>query len=717
MANSLPDRLETGAPYPLGATWDGLGVNFAVFSANAQQIDLCLFDPAGHKELARLPLPECTDEVWHGYLPGAHPGTVYGFRAYGAYQPQQGHRFNPAKLLLDPYAKKLTGPFRWADALFGYRVHSSRHDLSIDKRDSSPAVPKCVVIDEAFDWSRDVRPDVPWSETVIYEAHVRGVSMLNPDIRPHDRGTFAALASPRFIDHLHDLGITAIQLLPIHAFLDERFLLERDLTNYWGYNTAAFFAPHTSYLSTRRLNELRIAVRQLHAAGIEVILDVVYNHTCEGNELGPTVSWRGLDNASYYRLIPGDERHYINDTGCGNTLNLSHPRVLQMVMDSLRYWVSAFHVDGFRFDLGVTLGREGTGFDPGSGFFDAIRQDPVLSQRKLISEPWDVGPGGYQVGRHPPGFAEWNDKFRDCVRRFWRGDSAMRAELAARITGSAELFNHRFRRTWASINYIASHDGFTLADVVSYEHKHNEANAENNGDGHNQNCSANWGIEGPTDDAAIQAVRASVARSMLASVFTSLGTPMLAAGDEFGRSQCGNNNAYCQDNELSWLDWQRADSAEGRALIDFTARLIALRRQHPLLRDTRFLRGDIEVLPGVNDVAWFDERGQALTDEAWQDPEARTLTLRRAGLDRDGEIEVVLLVINGSHDDVTFVLPPPRLEWNVLADSTSPAVAAHDLYSEQRLVGAHGFLLLAAKPRHAAAEPPASALAPHAAAD
>ena len=713
MANSLPDRLETGAPYPLGATWDGLGVNFAVFSANAQQIDLCLFDPAGHKELARLPLPECTDEVWHGYLPGAHPGTVYGFRAYGPYQPQQGHRFNPAKLLLDPYAKKLTGPFRWADALFGYRVHSSRLDLSIDKRDSAPAVPKCVVIDEAFDWSRDVRPDVPWSETVIYEAHLRGLSMLNPDVRPHERGTFAALASPRLVDHLHDLGITAIELLPIHAFVDERFLLERDLTNYWGYNTAAFFAPHPSYLSTRRLNEMRIAVRQLHAAGIEVILDVVYNHTCEGNELGPTVSWRGLDNASYYRLIPGDERHYINDTGCGNTLNLSHPRVLQMVMDSLRYWVSSFHVDGFRFDLGVTLGREGTGFDPGSGFFDVIRQDPVLSQRKLISEPWDVGPGGYQVGHHPPGFAEWNDKFRDCVRRFWRGDASMRAELAARIAGSAELFNHRFRRTWSSVNYVASHDGFTLADVVSYEHKHNEANGENNADGHNENCSANWGTEGPSDDAAINATRARVARSMLASVFTSLGTPMLAAGDEFGRSQRGNNNAYCQDNELSWLDWAHADSPDGRALIAFTARLIALRRQHPLLRDTRFLRGDADVLPGVKDVEWFDERCQALTSEAWQDPEARTLTLRRAGFDLDGEIEVVLLMHNGSHEDVTFALPPPRLEWNVLADSTAPEAAVHRLASERRQVGAHGFVLLVAKPLRDASAKPAPAPTPY----
>jgi glycogen operon protein len=696
MANALPARLDPGAPYPLGATWDGLGVNFAVFSANAEQIDLCLFDPAGHKELARLPLPECTDEIWHGYLPGAHPGTVYGLRAYGPYQPQYGHRFNPAKLLIDPYAKKLAGAFRWADALFGYRTHSNRLDLSLDKRDSAPAVPKCVVIDEAFDWSRDARPDVPWPETIIYEAHVRGVSMLSPDVRAHERGTFAALASPRFIDHLHELGVTTVELMPIHAFLDERFLIERKLTNYWGYNTATFFAPHPSYLSTRRLNEVRIAVRQLHAAGIEVILDVVYNHTCEGNELGPTVSWRGLDNASYYRLVPGDERHYINDTGCGNTMNLSHPRVLQMVMDSLRYWVSSFHVDGFRFDLGVTLGREGTGFDPGSGFFDVIRQDPVLSQRKLISEPWDVGPGGYQVGRHPPGFGEWNDKFRDCVRRYWRGDAGMRAELAARIAGSAELFNHRFRRPWSSVNYVASHDGFTLADVTAYEHKHNEANGENNADGHNENCSSNWGVEGPTDDAATNEIRARVARSMLASVFTSLGTPMLTAGDEFGRSQRGNNNAYCQDNELSWLDWRQMESPEGKALTAFTARLIALRRQYALLRDTRFLRGDVEVLPGMRDVDWFDERGELLTNEAWQDREARALTLRRAGRDGEGALQVLLLMHNGSNESLAFALPTPRLEWNVLADSTAPDAPAHKFEGERLDIGAHGFMLLAA---------------------
>lgn len=704
MANALPARLEAGASYPLGAAWDGLGVNFAVFSANAQQVDLCLFDPTGHKELARYPLPECTDEVWHGYLPGAHPGTVYGFRAHGPYHPYEGHRFNPAKLLLDPYAKKLVGAFRWSDALFAYRVHSNRHDLSLDRRDSAPAVPKCVVIDEAFDWSHDVRPEVPWAETIIYEAHVKGLSMADENIRPHERGTFAALASPRFIDHLHRLGVTTIELLPIHAFLDERFLIERELTNYWGYNTATFFAPHPAYLSTRRLNEIRIAVRQFHAAGIEVILDVVYNHTCEGNELGPTVCWRGLDNASYYRLIPGDERHYINDTGCGNTLNLSHPRVLQMVMDSLRYWVSAYHVDGFRFDLGVTLGREGTGFDPGSGFFDVIRQDPLLSQRKLISEPWDVGPGGYQVGRHPPGFAEWNDKFRDCVRRFWRGDSNMRPELAARIAGSAELFNHRFRQPWASVNYLASHDGFTLADVVTYEQKHNDANGEGNADGHNENCSANWGAEGPTDDPAILATRGRVTRSMLATLFTSLGTPMLSAGDEFGRSQGGNNNAYCQDNEISWLDWRAAETEQGRSLVAFVARLVELRKRHPLLRSKRFLHGVDDVLPGIKDVGWFDERGEALTDEAWQDPEGRALTLRRAGASLTGEIEVLLLMLNGGPTPLSFRPPAPDLEWNVLIDSTQLDEPSHRLEDETLVLGEHGFAVLCAQPPNANAD-------------
>ncbi|HEV3426205.1 MAG TPA: glycogen debranching protein GlgX [Paraburkholderia sp.] len=698
MSHALPDRLSPGSPYPLGASWDGLGVNFAVFSANAQQIELCLFDPTGRKEMKRFMLPECTDEVWHGYLPNAHPGTAYGFRAHGPYQPQHGHRFNPHKLLLDPYARKLVGQFRWSDALFSYRVHSNRLDLSIDRRDSAPAMPKCVVIDEAFDWSHDTRPNVPWGETVVYEAHVRGASMLRPDLRAHERGTFAALSSPEFIEHLQKLGVTAVELLPVHAFLNDRFLVERGLRNYWGYNTAAFFAPEPSYLSTHRLDEMRIAVRQLHAAGIEVILDVVYNHTCEGGEMGPTVSWRGLDNASYYRLVPGDERHHINDTGCGNTLNLAHPRVLQMVMDSLRYWSTAFNIDGFRFDLGVTLGREQHGFDPGSGFFDAIRQDPILSKRKLVSEPWDIGPGGYQLGHHPPGFAEWNDRFRDTVRRFWRGDAGLRPDLAARLTGSADLFNRRFRKPWASINFVASHDGFTLADMVSYEQKHNEANGENNNDGHNENCSSNWGVEGLTDDPAILETRARVGRSLIATLFIALGTPMLLAGDETWRTQQGNNNAYCQDNEISWIDWERAGSEEGRRMTEFVARMIALRKHHPLLRETRFLFGDREVLPGLYDIGWFDERGEPLSIEAWQDPEGRALTLRRAGPGLDGETEVLLMMLNASAGTLRFAPPAPHLEWHVLLDTADPDAAPHPLAVPEVEVAGHGLVMLAAQP-------------------
>ena len=698
MPHVLPDRLLPGNPYPLGSSWDGLGVNFAVFSANAQRIELCLFEPTGRKELKRYALPECTDEVWHGYLPHAHPGTVYAFRAHGPYQPQHGHRFNPHKLLLDPYARKLTGQFRWSDALFSYRVHSNRMDLSIDRRDSAPAMPKCVVVDEAFDWSHDTRPNVPWSETVIYETHVRGASMLRKDLRAPERGTFAALASPEFIEHLLKLGVTAVELLPVHAFLNDRFLVERGLRNYWGYNTAAFFAPEPSYLSAHRLDEMRIAVRQLHAAGIEVILDVVYNHTCEGNEMGPTVSWRGLDNASYYRLIPGDERHHINDTGCGNTLNLPHPRVLQMVMDSLRYWSTAFNIDGFRFDLGVTLGREHSGFDPGSGFFDALRQDPVLSQRKLISEPWDIGPGGYQLGNHPPGIGEWNDRFRDSVRRFWRGDAGMRPDLAARLTGSADLFNRRFRKPTASVNFVTSHDGFTLSDLVSYSQKHNEINNENNNDGHNENYGSNWGVEGPTDEPAIAETRERVSRSLAATLFIALGTPMMLAGDEMGRTQRGNNNAYCQDNEISWIDWERAALPHGRKMTMFFARIIALRKQHPLLRENRFLFGDREVLPGLYDVGWFDEHGEALTIEAWQDPEGRAFTLRRAGAGLNGETEVLLMMLNASATALRFTPPPPHLEWHVLLDTADPEVPPAPLATPDLEVAAHSMVVLAAQP-------------------
>ncbi len=446
MDPSLLTRMTAGQPYPLGAVSDGLGVNFAVFSAHATRIEVCLFDARGRKELRRFDLPECTDEIWHGYLPDAQPGLVYGLRAHGPYDPRNGHRFNPHKLLLDPYARQLTGPVNWSDALFGYRLNHARADLSMDRRDSAPAMPKAVVVDDLpFDRSGSKRPATDWCDSVIYEVHLRGVSMQREDLRQPLRGTSAALADPRFIEHLQRLGVTAVELLPVHAFLQDRFLLERGLRNYWGYNTLAFFAPEPSYLQ-HGPNDLRQAIRRLHAGGLEVILDVVYNHTCEGNELGPTLSWRGLDNASYYRLVPGEERHYINDTGCGNTVNLSHPRVLQMVTDSLRHWTRSYGVDGFRFDLGVTLGREGTGFDPGSGFFDALLQDPELAHAKLISEPWDIGPDGYQLGNHPPGLAEWNDRYRDTVRRYWRGDEGQRGDMAARLTGSRDVFDRRHRR-------------------------------------------------------------------------------------------------------------------------------------------------------------------------------------------------------------------------------------------------------------------------------
>ncbi|WP_345250474.1 glycogen debranching protein GlgX [Pigmentiphaga soli] len=667
----VADRLLPGAPHPLGAHWDGLGVNFAVFSAHASRIDLCVFDEAGRKELRRLPLPECTDEVWHGYLPDAGPGLVYGYRAHGPYDPHHGHRFNPHKLLLDPYARKLRGTIRWTDALSGYRVGHQREDLSFDRRDSAAAMAKAVVVDEGFDWQDERAPRVPWSDTVIYEAHVRGATIRRDDLRPHERGTFRALSDRRFIEHLQRLGVTAVELLPVHAVLQDRFLVQRGLRNYWGYNTLSFFTPEPSYLATGELNEIRAAVRRLHAAGIEVILDVVYNHTGETDHFGPTLSWRGLDNASYYWLVAGSPRHYINDTGCGNTLNLTHPRVLQMVMDSLRYWATAFRVDGFRFDLGAALGREHGGFNPGSSFFDALRQDPVLSRLKLISESWDLGPDGYQVGRHPPGFAEWNDKFRDTVRRFWRGDLGQRPDLATRLAGSGDLFNHQHRRPWASINFVTAHDGFTLRDLVSYQVKHNEANGEANRDGRDDNLSSNWGAEGETGDAGIRATRATVSRAMLATVMFSHGTPMLLGGDEFGRTQRGNNNAYCQDNEVSWFDWRLAGSDEGRALQAFVGRLAALRRAHPSLRGIRYVARDRTVAPGVPEMLWFDREGRQLWDEAWRDPEARALGLWRAAPDAGG-IDLTLTLFNGSGDAETFTLPAAPGAWQLLVDSARP---------------------------------------------
>lgn len=693
----FPDKLDRGVPYPLGATWDGLGTNFAVFSAHADRIELCLFDPTGRREVARLDLPECTDEIWHGYLPNARTGLIYGYRAHGPYRPQDGHRFNPFKLLLDPYARSFAGPLRWSDSLFGYRINSPRSDLSIDRRDSAPGMLKAVVTDDAFDWGNDKPPDTPWSRTIIYEAHLRGLTMLRQDIRQNERGTFAALADPRIIDYLQKLGVTALELLPIHAFVQDRVLIERGLQNYWGYNTLGFFAIEPRYLSDGSRNEMRVAIRRLHAAGIEVILDVVYNHTAEGSELGPTLSFRGLDNASYYRLVADNPRHCINYTGTGNTLNLSHPRVLQMVMDSLRYWVTSFHVDGFRFDLGVTLGREPGGFDPGSGFFDALRQDPVLTRVKLISEPWDLGPDGYQLGHHPPGFAEWNDRFRDSVRRFWRGDAGQRPELAARLAGSGDLFDRHARRPWASLNYVAAHDGFTLEDVVSYASRHNEANGEDNKDGSGENQSANWGVEGPTDDPAILVVRARLQRAMLATVMFSHGTPMLLGGDEFGRTQKGNNNAYCQDNEISWFEWSLADAPAGKSLIDFVKRLIALRQEHRALRSRHFLHGQSEVAEGIHDIAWFDENGGLMPEEAWKNPELRVLCLRRATKNADGSISILNFLLNPTADDRKFQLPEPAVPGQIVIDSGRPDLGASELKDNSVDVRGHSVVLVLSK--------------------
>ena len=691
----MADRLDPGSPYPLGANWDGLGVNFAIFSANATRMELCLFDPEGRREIARLDLPEMTDQVWHGYLPNAQPGQLYGFRAHGPYAPQNGHRFNPHKLLLDPYAKALFGHTRWSDALFAYRFASSRTDLSFDRRDSALAMPKAVVTADNFSWSDDKRPNTPWSDTVIYEAHVKGLTRLFDEVRPPERGTFAALTHPKIIDHLKRLGVTAVELLPVHAFLQDRNLLEKGLSNYWGYNTLSFFAPEPAYLSNGNSNEIRVAVRRLHAAGIEVILDVVYNHTCEGSELGPTLSWRGLDNASYYRLQADNPRYCVNDTGTGNTVNVSHARVLQMVTDSLRYWTQSYGIDGFRFDLGVTLGREPSGFDPGSGFFDALRQDPVLSRVKLISEPWDIGPGGYQVGQHPPGFGEWNDHFRDGVRRFWRGDPDRRADLAARLSGSGDLFDHSGRRPWVSVNYIASHDGQPLQDIVSYEGKHNEANGEDNRDGHSENYSRNWGAEGPTDDPEIRARRESVKRAMLTTVMASLGTPMLMAGDEFGRTQQGNNNAYCQDNDISWVDWSLLEGERGAALSEFVGRLTTIRRNNRALASPYFLHGERELAPGLHDIDWFDERGQTMNEGDWHNPEGRALILRRAYRRPDGAIEAVALLLNGSEVELEFTLPGAS-GWRIVIDSADPAIFARPLNDAPYLVAAHAAVIAVA---------------------
>lgn len=641
--------IEPGDGQQLGANFDGKGVNFALFSAHAERVELCLFDPCGKTEIARLELPEYTHEIWHGYVPGLQPGALYGYRVYGPYDPENGHRFNPHKLLIDPYARELEGDIEWNDAHFGYELGHEEKDLSFDTRDSAPFTPKCKVIDpDAFDWQGENRPNVPWPKTVIYETHVKGFTRLNPALPQALRGTFEGLGHQASVDYIKSLGITSVELLPVHWFPDDRHLLDRGLKNFWGYNTLGFFAPASRYYGPESIAGFRDMVRAFHDAGIEVILDVVYNHTAEGNELGPTLSFKGIDNFSYYRTMPDRHRYYINDTGTGNTVNTSHPRVLQMVMDSLRYWAQAMHVDGFRFDLGTILGREPEGFDPRGGFFDAITQDPVLSKLKLIGEPWDIGPGGYQVGGFPPGWGEWNDKYRDTVREYWKGDNVSN-DFAARLLGSGDLYDLRGRRPWSSVNFITAHDGFTLNDLVSYNVKHNEANGEDNNDGHNDNRSCNYGEEGPTENQDIVAVRERQKRNFLTTLLFSHGTPMLLAGDEFGRSQQGNNNGYCQDSEISWVNWE-ALSDQDHALRHFTQRLIALRAEQPLLRRESWRDG--------LEIRWFNAGGGLQQSEHWDEGSTLGLAISRPDLEQEEGIwHDVLMLFNPFEGDVPFQIP------------------------------------------------------------
>lgn len=699
-------RVREGLPYPLGATWDGLGVNFAIFSANATKVELCLFDLEGRNELERIELPEYTDEVWHGYLPDARPGTTYGYRVYGPYDPKEGHRFNPNKLLLDPYARQLIGDLVWNPALFGYTIGSPDADLSFDKRDSARFMPKCRVVESAFTWGRVRRPQIPWERTIVYETHLRGFTMQHPAVPRELRGTFSGLMQHEVIEYIRTLGVTAVELLPIHAFVDDSYLIDKGLRNYWGYNSIGFFAPQPRYLATPFVNEVKEMVSHLHDAGIEVILDVVYNHTAEGNELGPTLSFKGIDNASYYRLAP-DKRYYINDTGTGNTVNLSHSRVLQMVTDSLRYWAQEVQIDGFRFDLATILGREPHGFEEDGRFLDTCRQDPALSQVKLIAEPWDCGPGGYQVGRFSPGWAEWNDRYRDTVRGYWKGEEGKLPELASRLTASADIFNKRGRRPWASVNFITAHDGFTLNDLVSYNEKHNEANGEDNKDGHDHNLSFNYGAEGPTDDPKIRTLRLRQMRNMLATLLFSQGTPMLLAGDEFARTQQGNNNAYCQDNEISWIDWEGIDE-DGIELLEFTRKLIQLRQDLPILRRGRFLSGVYNEELDVKDVTWLTPAGDEMTPEHWQDPNARCISIlldgraQPTGIRRRGTDVTLLLILNAHHDVVKCTLPEVigGEAWMCHIDTNQPdlEVPTEFGFGKVYTVTAHSLLLFQLKP-------------------
>ncbi|TVR61639.1 MAG: glycogen debranching enzyme GlgX [Spirochaetaceae bacterium] len=672
MVSNKKLRVWPGLPYPLGATWDGSGTNFALFSAHAERVELCLFDDGGSEETDRIELPEFTHEIWHGYLPDIRPNQLYGYRVYGPYEPGAGHRFNHHKLLIDPYARALAGELVWDDALFGYVVGSADEDLSFDTRDSSRFVPKAVVVDTAFTWGRDPKPATAWDRTIVYELHPKGFTMLHPEVPDAARGTFSGLANPAIVAYVADLGVTAVELLPVHAFVRDRHLVENGLTNFWGYNSIGFFAPDPAYLADGDINDFKSFIQIMHDAGLEVFLDVVYNHTAEGNHLGPTLSFRGIDNKSYYYLMDDDNRFYNDFTGTGNALELRHPQVLRMVTDSLRYWAHEMQVDGFRFDLATTLARVDGEYRENSGFLDTIAQDPGLSTVKLIAEPWDTGPDGYQVGRFPPGWSEWNDRYRDTVRKFWKGDPGVLGEMASRVSGSSDIYDRRGRRPWAGINFVTAHDGFTLWDLVSYNDKHNEANKEKNRDGSDSNNSWNCGAEGPTDDPDILALRRRQVRNMLTTLLLSSGVPMITAGDEIGRTQRGNNNPYCQDNEISWMPWTDVTGVTGDGsngtddLVEFTRHLIRLRHEHVVFRRSRFFHG--RTIPGteVKDVTWLGPDGEEVEASDWENAEARTLIVLINGeagnrfLTENGEPEpddTFLWVLHAGHEPIDIALP------------------------------------------------------------
>ncbi|WP_297479321.1 glycogen debranching protein GlgX [Ferrovum sp.] len=666
-----------GRPYPRGAHWDGEGVNFAIFSVHAEKVELCLFDPKGKSEIQRIELKERSDFVWHCYLPELRPGALYGFRVHGPYRPQDGHRFNPHKLLIEPYAKDIVGTPIWNDAHFGYSIGSKQEDLSFSRRDNASFMPKCRVVDQTFNWGNDQSPDIQWQDMVIYELHVKGFTMQHPGIPDRFRGTYAGLSMGPPIEHLKRLGVTTVELMPVHTFFDDRHLVERGMRNYWGYNSIGFLAPDSRYSASGDIGEFKTMVKMLHKAGIEVILDVVYNHTVEGSQLGPTLSFRGIDNISYYRLVADDPRYYMDYTGCGNTLDMQQSCVLQLIMDSLRYWVLEMHVDGFRFDLASALARELHEVNQLGTFFDTIRQDPVLSTIKLIAEPWDLGEGGYQVGNFPMGWAEWNDKYRDSIRSYWKGDGGLLGELAQRLTGSSDLYERSGRKPHASINFISAHDGFTLHDLVTYDTKHNEANQEDNHDGNDNNHSWNCGIEGETDNPEINILRARQKRNLIATLLFSQGVPMLVAGDEMGRTQQGNNNAYCQDNAINWLSWEL--KPQDQELLEFTRSMISLRLKHPLLRRRYFFQGRSIRGGDVKDILWLKPDGTEMSDDDWNQPFSRCLGLHLIGdslfeTDKHGQRLIddnLLLLINAYHEDIVFTLPEfdEHSCWEALLDT------------------------------------------------